>query len=360
MATYTATQLYGTGSIGENLSGASTFTFTNPGDSSYFTLETIPNATGSYAGAPLNASGSWVVSQSMGFVSSSYVASVVVQPGSSALTFTPAASVTGTTYRLRGTGVYSLIIGSGGGGGLLLDTYSGAFAAYSLRKLNTAYTGSVIRVRRSSDNTETDIGFVSNVLDTASLLTFCGAGSGFVTTWYDQSGNARNQTQITAANQPQIVSSGSVITVNGKPAYSLNGTSQYLNLSVAVVGSNLSIIQVFKINDNTFITNFGGSYIMFGFTSSFPADNVTVNSRYKNNVLLSTTDALQVTASYGNNTQILSSGYYGAVNMNSIGFGNSTTYPLLGNCQELIIYLSDQSANNNGINTNINSFYSIY
>ena len=110
MATYTATQLYGTGSIGENLSGASTFAFTNPGDSSYFTLETVPNATGSYAGAPTNALGSWVVSQSMGFVSSSYVASVVVQPGSSAFTFTPAASVTGTTYRLRGTGNYSLTI----------------------------------------------------------------------------------------------------------------------------------------------------------------------------------------------------------------------------------------------------------
>ena len=110
MATYTATQLYGTGSIGENLSGLKTFTFTNPGNSSYFTLETIANATGSYAGAPTNALGSWVVSQSMGFVSSSYVASVVVQPGSSALTFTPAASVTGTTYRLRGTGTYSLTI----------------------------------------------------------------------------------------------------------------------------------------------------------------------------------------------------------------------------------------------------------
>jgi hypothetical protein len=46
----------------------------------------------------------------MGFVSSSYVASVIVQPGSSALTFTPAASITGTTYYLRGTGNFSLTI----------------------------------------------------------------------------------------------------------------------------------------------------------------------------------------------------------------------------------------------------------
>ena len=110
MATYTAAQMTGQGVLGENLSGTKTFTFTNPSGSAYFTLETIANATGSFAGAPTNTLGSWVVSQSMGFISSSYVASVVVQPGSSALTFTPAASVTGTTYRLRGTGNYSLTI----------------------------------------------------------------------------------------------------------------------------------------------------------------------------------------------------------------------------------------------------------
>ena len=110
MATYTAAQLNWTGSVGENLSGLKTFTFTNPSGSSYFTLETIPNATGSYAGSPTNAVGTWVVSASMGFVSSSYVASVVVQPGTSVLTFTPASAVTGTTYRLKGTGNFSLII----------------------------------------------------------------------------------------------------------------------------------------------------------------------------------------------------------------------------------------------------------
>ena len=55
---------------------------------------------------------------------------------------------------------------------LLLDTYTGAAAAYSLRLLRSAYTGSAIRVRNSS-NSEADIGFVNNVLDTASLLTHC-------------------------------------------------------------------------------------------------------------------------------------------------------------------------------------------
>jgi hypothetical protein len=43
MASYTYTQLYGSGSIGENLVGLKLFTFTNPSGSSYFTMETIPN-----------------------------------------------------------------------------------------------------------------------------------------------------------------------------------------------------------------------------------------------------------------------------------------------------------------------------
>jgi hypothetical protein len=56
----------------------------------------------------------------------------------------------------------------------LLNKYPGAVAAYSLRKLDKSYTGSAIRVRRSSDNAEQDIRFVNNQLDTESLATFAG------------------------------------------------------------------------------------------------------------------------------------------------------------------------------------------
>ena len=90
----------------------------------------------------------------------------------------------------------------------LLDTYSGAAAAYSLRLLDTSYTGNAIKVRRSSDNAEQDIAFVNNELDTASLETFASGTDAFVTTWYDQSGNGNNATQTTAAGQPKIVSNG--------------------------------------------------------------------------------------------------------------------------------------------------------
>ena len=112
---------------------------------------------------------------------------------------------------------------------LLLDTYTGAAAAYSLRKLRSAYTGSAIKVRRSVGSpSEKDIGFVNNQLDVADLESFCSGTDGFVVTWYDQSGNGRDATQTTAASQPQIVSSGSVILENGKPCIFSDGINDFL------------------------------------------------------------------------------------------------------------------------------------
>ena len=110
MAVYSYTELYGSGSIGETLVG-NNFYFINPSGSSYFTMETIPSSSGFYeAASPKNFSGSYVVSESMGLVTSSYIASIVVQPGTQVFKFTPAITVTGTTYYLRGTGGYSLVI----------------------------------------------------------------------------------------------------------------------------------------------------------------------------------------------------------------------------------------------------------
>lgn len=88
---------------------------------------------------------------------------------------------------------------------LLLDAYTGASAAYSLRLLSNSYAGSAIRVRRSSDNTETDIGFVGGDLDTAALSTFSSKTTSYVTKWYDQSGNANDAVMTTTSLQPEII-----------------------------------------------------------------------------------------------------------------------------------------------------------
>jgi hypothetical protein len=76
-----------------------------------------------------------------------------------------------------GIGISPLLTQKFGGASaipLLLDTYTGAAVAYSLRQLRTAYTGAAIRVRRSRDNAEQDINFVGGDLDTQSLLDFVG------------------------------------------------------------------------------------------------------------------------------------------------------------------------------------------
>ena len=88
-----------------------------------------------------------------------------------------------------------------------LDAYlTNLLAVYSINdKLVASYSGSAVRVRRSSDNTLTDIGFLGNGdFDVASYLAFIGAGNGFAHTIYDQSGNGRHQVQASAAAQPQI------------------------------------------------------------------------------------------------------------------------------------------------------------
>lgn len=112
-----------------------------------------------------------------------------------------------------------------------LDLANNVGAAFSLRKLRASYTGSAIMVRRSSDNTTRAIGFDSNGdLDTATLMSFVGTGNGFVTIWYDQSGNNRNLIQNTTTAQPYIVRSGVLVTQSGRPAVRvISGTNLVTN-----------------------------------------------------------------------------------------------------------------------------------
>ena len=104
-----------------------------------------------------------------------------------------------------------------------------AVRLYALFKARTAYAGSCIRVRRSNDNSEADIGFDGDGnLDLTALATHVGANSGFIVTWYDQSTSAVNATQATTANQPRIVNAGTVETVNGLPSSYFDGTNDSL------------------------------------------------------------------------------------------------------------------------------------
>jgi hypothetical protein len=260
----------------------------------------------------------------------------------------------------------------------VLDFYPSSQVAYSLRKLRSLYNGNAIKVRRSSDNTEQDIGFTFfGDLDTSSLLSFCGAGDGFVTTWYDQSGNANNATQSTAGNQPQIVSSGSVILENSKPTISfLSGLSGFgfATFSPTTVEGFLVVKAkadpplttnsgFINIGSNTDDSHFpfidGNIYDGFGTTARKTVGNPTTPLNQVNlyNVLSASgewTARLNTTQIFTTSSNVVGINANPKIAAKNISFGMSNFI------SEFIIYPSNQSANRSGIESNINLYYAIY
>lgn len=180
----------------------------------------------------------------------------------------------------------------------VLDTVTGSAVAYSLRRLRTAHAGAAIRVRRSGDSAQLDIGFTPlGQLDTVALLAHCGGNTGHIVTWYDQSGNGRNMGQGLTARQPPIVASGSIITSGGLPAIACDQNAANHVLITPTWGTiaqpfsrNLVVGMPASISNGTHIINNEtgapntADYIDSGpirmFAGSFgPAASVSVNER---------------------------------------------------------------------------------
>jgi hypothetical protein len=126
---------------------------------------------------------------------------------------------------------------------------TGIKAAYSTRKLLTAYAGNAIQVQETTGNTTSNIGFVANVLDTTTLSTFCSGKTCKVITWYDQSGGGFNQTQATIANAPIIFQSGAVNAINTKPAVLFVAAS-----STSLANTSLSANSVNTLFENAVVS----------------------------------------------------------------------------------------------------------
>lgn len=253
-------------------------------------------------------------------------------------------------------------------------------AAYSLRQLDLV-DQPVVRVRRSSDNTEQD--FTAVQVTDGTLTTFCGAGNGFVRTWYDQSGNGRNAVQTTNGNQPQIVSSGVVNLANSKPCLTFNGTSNELTIanrpltgtaaysvvSVATYGTTGSYGMLFIQSDGT------------GFLGRLEIRRDSTNNKLE--FIGGTDNSTPLVGSAGiNNTQRLiqvygeSTGYSAYVNTTLDLVINRTLLPIVdancgigarngnfyfaGSIQEIVVWRSSFLSTRSALQSNINAHFAIY
>ena len=155
---------------------------------------------------------------------------------------------------LTGSAVITVINGT-------LGTTLTAAAAYSVRKLNNCYSGYAMNVRRSSDNATQDIGFTAGGdLDQAALLAFVGAGSGYVTKWYDQSGFGFDATQAAPGNQPRIVNTGSIDLIYARPTIYFGGN--FFNLTTPVPATSYPVSISLLANTSGASTN--GAFVKFG------------------------------------------------------------------------------------------------
>ena len=260
----------------------------------------------------------------------------------------------------------------------LLDTYTGAAVGYSLRRLKTGATNA-IRVRRSSNNDEQDIGFVDGELDTVSLLAFVGTAvtdNGFVKIFYDQSGNGNDATQTDLALQPKIVSSGAVIVDgNGKATISINETYFQTSAAVFSLADDFELFVVLNATPdggiaglwvgNPLVYNSGYVGLTHPTNNSSVVDGGWSNVSYRENSNSITSPTRKILY---NNWITASTVLIGASGENlSDGNQDSTlrlmaysTASVTGNLSEYVLYASDESATRTGIETNINTFYNIY
>jgi hypothetical protein len=254
---------------------------------------------------------------------------------------------------------------------LLLDLFPSASVAYSLRKLRTDYTGNCIRVRRSSDNTEQDIGFVGNELDITSLLAFVGVNDGFITIWYDQSGNANHSTQTVALSQPQIVASGVVNTlISGKPC--VVAVPSIMSMTNSITASQeLTMYSVYEGRvagqGSILIGNTGGGYLYaIGITGNYQT-NIGGGSAFTfqqiteldNRILSVFRDNANLMTSYQQKTPLTNTTTRSGNTVYSRILGNSALF--YGKYSEIIWWNGQNLITNQGdISDKINEYYAIY
>ena len=262
--------------------------------------------------------------------------------------------------------------------------FGGAAAAYSLRDIG-AMNGRVVRVRRDSDNAEED--FSANQVASGALEDFVGSGNdGFVSIWYDQSGNSNNATQTSIGEQPNIVSNGDIIkNANGNPSLEFDGSGKHLEYGN--VTSNINTISSFIYLERTaasgaeIVTSQGSSattpasrwytpffnsavaYLGYGAAGSTALNLGTVSTLTP--TLLSFACGESNVEGFANGTSkgtlTLEDASTTSVTNDDIGkFGTSGGFEYTGRITEYFIYASKLQSDVDTINDEINNHYNIY
>ena len=261
--------------------------------------------------------------------------------------------------------------------------------------VTTQATGLRVTLRNASNQTSyagdnssgvyvlgTQLSQTSTVKTYQKTVTTAG-GDGFVTTWYDQSGNNKHATQTTAIRQPRIVINGNILLKNGKP--NINFTTQMLNIGTTVNIANVSYITTVGNSSNIYLSTSIGFWVYQSNPLGDPQlfigagsqgdiiiasvdGNLTFspsNSGFATNKIHTIISAPADTMSiYGNNTLVGTATkpvtWGTLVTSYSIGGYFLSDTHRNGDCQEFIQWNNDKSTNRTGITTNINTFYSIY
>jgi hypothetical protein len=186
----------------------------------------------------------------------------------------------------------------------------------------------------------------------------------FVHTWYDQAGS-NNAVQATAGSQPKIAESGALLA----DGLDFDGINDELRTSTDIASSQpvtaMSVTKPDAVNKRIFqsITNsvrafYGGSSqtgMNAGNTLLGTTNEVSINTEYLQTHLFNTTNSKV----FLNNVETVSGDAGSNAFAGNFSLGGSSAV-FNGTMKEVIVYLSDQSANRFKIESNINNYYGLY
>jgi hypothetical protein len=205
---------------------------------------------------------------------------------------------------------------------------------------------------------------------------------GFVETWYDQSGNGKDATQTTAANQPKIVNAGALVVDSGIGGLDFDGDDFLTASSVSGLEGSISMFAVSVRDATGYVvspSNSSAANRYFGIQEA--ASTVVANPRNTSNKTVSdsvsgndrltfvvTTGATSTSVGSNGSAVTTTTDDYGddfaGSNLDQIAIGIlrtvSASGQFNGRIREILVYSSDQTDNRTAVETNINGHYSIF